>query len=62
MEFLKTATTVISTAFSSKDTVERRLKICSTCKQFKNNVCLECKCYMPYKVKFEHIKCPKNNW
>jgi hypothetical protein len=62
MEFLKNVTTVISTAFSSKTEVERRLNICSACEKYKNNVCLECKCYMPFKAKLEHVKCPKNNW
>jgi hypothetical protein len=61
MEFLKTVTT-IATAFSSKVEAERRLEVCSTCDKFKNNICLECKCYMPFKVKLESITCPIGKW
>ena len=39
-----------------------RLFICKGCQSFTDPKCNECGCYMPFKVKFEHAKCPKGMW
>jgi len=39
-----------------------RLKICYSCPQFNNNVCLECGCWMPIKTTLKDSQCPINKW
>jgi hypothetical protein len=55
---------VIGHFFVETEEENKRYTICTTCPFFSKTtkLCLECKCFMPAKVKLPMAQCPKNKW
>ena len=47
---------------STMSIVEERLSICNSCIKKKLNICLECFCVIPLKVRINGTACPLNKW
>ena len=48
---------------ATKEIVEQRIKKCKMCEELTEwNICEQCKCWMPLKVKFEGQSCPLDKW
>ena len=48
---------------SRSDLIAARLGTCSQCPALTDvSVCRECGCYMPVKVLFRGVSCPKGRW
>lgn len=48
---------------STKKDVDNRIKKCKMCEELTEwNICEQCKCWMPLKVKFENQHCPLGKW
>jgi hypothetical protein len=47
-----------------KEKAQERYNICKSCECFfhPTKICLECNCFMPFKVKLDKISCPKEKW
>lgn len=45
-----------------KDMADKRLKVCSTCPQRKENKCGLCGCFLTAKTKSADSKCPIDIW
>jgi hypothetical protein len=46
----------------TKSISENRLEICNSCEFRQNNICGECRCFLPAKVLSMDSKCPKDKW
>lgn len=55
---------MIKNCVASKETQQERLSICRQCNRFDKHrdKCLECGCYLQYKVKITIFKCPLKKW
>ena len=47
---------------SDKDLVEERNLICNKCDRKKFQMCLECLCLIPLKIRLRFTKCPIGKW
>ena len=49
--------------WASEEVAKERARICDGC-QFKSrlNICNECGCFLPAKVKYRLSTCPRNKW
>lgn len=52
----------INDILSSTELVEKRLKICGTCKHWVASRCKVCGCFMEAKARFKALKCPIGKW
>ena len=52
----------VVSGFVPDDIAEKRYSVCLECDYFKNKKCKLCSCYMPAKVLFKIVECPKNYW
>ena len=51
-----------SEELSTTNIVEERLSVCNSCVKKKLNICLECLCVIPLKVRIKDTSCPLNKW
>ena len=47
---------------SDHDLVEERNLICNKCDRKKFQMCLECRCLIPLKIRLRFTKCPIGKW
>ena len=52
----------VTSGFAPDVVAEKRYNVCLECEEFKNKKCKLCSCYMPAKVLFKTVECPKNYW
>ena len=62
LENLKNIGKAIISGFVPDEIAEQRYNICLECKYLRNKKCKVCSCYMPAKVLFKDVKCPKQYW
>jgi hypothetical protein len=50
--------------WSTEDEYQRRMNICRSCEKFRARLsqCKVCKCFMPFKARFEDADCPARKW
>ncbi len=49
-------------ARAEQDVVKKRINLCETCDQLKDNRCLSCGCYIALKAGLRAEKCPLEKW
>ncbi len=49
---------------NNQDLIDKRLSVCLQCDRMdkKNNRCLECGCFLKYKITLVDEKCPLGKW
>ena len=50
--------------YSDQEIQDKRLAICEGCDSRNKilNICKECGCYIPFKIKLSESECPINKW
>ena len=63
-EQIKHFGSAVTSGFVPDEIAEQRYNICLECEEFKTSLrqCKLCYCYMPMKVLFKKIECPKQYW
>ena len=52
----------VVSGFVPNEIAEQRYNLCLECEEFRGNSCKLCGCYMPAKVLFKKVECPKKHW
>jgi len=48
--------------FSTKELIKHRTDLCNICPKKKLNICTDCGCFIPAKIKINGSTCPDSKW